>query len=134
MKIIRSKTPQLINPQMGISAIVYMFVELQIKARELKQRHIIIHSAYVDGNGKAVIISETKAVFKEATFVALFGDLTIDQFNEMEGDLLIQQIDYTNKYVWTGNEAQPEPVRYWDFEAADLEVIPLEEIPACFLN
>lgn len=132
--MIRSKEKQLINPQMGISEIVYLWVELLIKARTLKQRHVVVHAGYVGANGEKVVISETKAVFKEETFLALFGDLTLSQFEASQPELLIQQIDYTNKYVWTGQEAQPERVRYWDFTAEDLEVVPENEIPACLKN
>lgn len=121
--MIRSKQPQVINAMLGKSEIVYLEVAIHIIMSKIEQRHFIIYASYINEKGEHVVISESKAVFKESTFMALFGALTLQQMKDQEDQLLIDQIDYINTYEWTGTEAQPEPVRFWNFTKDDLEIV-----------
>lgn len=123
--MIRSKTPQLIDAQNEVSAIVYLDMTPSIHDRTngLRQFNITTYiEITIDGVSSLQGIKENLAVFKDATFFALWGDLTLIEFNEQIDVNLIAQIDYINSYTWDGTEAQ-KPVKFWSLEASDLEIV-----------
>jgi len=124
--MIKSTTPQLIDAQNQISEIVYFDMGPAIHDRKdgLRRFNITIYVEAVNEEGENYYkgIKEEMSVFKEATFMGLWGNLTLIEFEDQVDANLISQIDYINSYTWDGTEAQ-EPVRFWNLTASDLEVV-----------
>ena len=123
--MIKSKTPQLIDAQNQVSAIVYLDMSPAIHDRVngLRQFNITTYiEVTIDGVTSLQGIKENLAVFKDETFLAIWGDLTLIEFNDQIDANLIAQIVYINSYEWDGTEAQ-SPVRFWSLEATDLEIV-----------
>ena len=123
--MIKTKKVQLVNAQNGESAIVFFHCSHSAFDRVNNLRLFNIQTLIeVTENGQAGLkpIGESKAVYKEATFQALFGLKTVAEFEAELDALMIAQIDYINKYNWQGTEAQ-KPVKYWTLTAADLEIV-----------
>lgn len=123
--MIRSKTPQLIDAQNQTSAIVYLDMNPAVQDRVggIRKFNITTYiEITVDGVTTLRGIKENLAVFKETTFLSLWGDLTLIEFNDQMDANLITQIDYINSYDWDGTEAQ-QPVRFWNLTASDLEIV-----------
>jgi hypothetical protein len=57
------------------------------------------------------------------TFYSVIGNVTPEQYD----DVLIQQIDYVNKRVLTGNEIQKD-IYFWNLTELDLEKVTEQEI------
>lgn len=124
--MIKTKTPQVIDAQTGKTGIVFFSTSHEL-IDDLKGVRTYNIAKYIeverDGNMVLMPIGENKIVFKESTIQQLFGSMTLADFqNEKNKSLLIGQIDFINKYEWTGNEAMPE-IRYWDLTASDLEIV-----------
>lgn len=124
--MIRSKTPQLIDAQNQISAVVYLDMGPAIQDRKngFRKFNITTYISSVNQEGQTVLtgIKENVAVFTEATFMSLWGTNTLADFEANIDNFMIQQIDYINSYTWAGTEAQ-QPVRFWNLTAADLEIV-----------
>jgi len=124
--MIKSTTPQLIDAQNQISEIVYFDMGPAIHDRKngLRKFNITTYIEDTDENGDPYFkgIKEDMSIFKEATFLGLWGALTIAEFEAQVDANLISQIDYINSYTWDGTEAQ-EPIRFWNLTASDLEIV-----------
>lgn len=124
--MIKSTTPQLIDAQNQISEIVYFDMGPAIHDRKkgLRKFNITIYIEDTDVNGDTYYkgIKEEMSVFKEATFMGLWGNLTLIEFEAQVDANLISQIDYINSYTWDDTEAQA-PVRFWNLTASDLEIV-----------
>lgn len=124
--MIKSKEPQIIDAQNGISAVVFFEVTLERNDTLRGLRHFTI-TTYIEGtreNGEKFYhpINENVAIFKEETFKVLFGGLTLVEFDAQKNEIMKAQIEYANTHEWTGEEAQ-ERVGYWGLMAADLETV-----------
>jgi len=124
--MIKTTTPQLIDAQNQISEIVYFDMGPSIHDRKdgLRRFNITIYVEAVNEEGENYYkgIKEEMSVFKEATFMGLWGNLTLIEFEAQVDANLISQIDYINSYTWDGTEAQA-PVRFWNLTASDLEIV-----------
>jgi len=124
--MIKSTTPQLIDAQNQISEIVYFDMGPAIHDRKdgLRRFNITIYVEAVNEEGENYYkgIKEEMSVFKEATFMGLWGNLTLIEFEAQVDANLISQIDYINSYTWDSTEAQA-PVRFWNLTASDLEIV-----------
>ena len=69
------------------------------------------------------LINRRKAVYRMATFYAMIGNVTPDQYD----NVLIQQIEYVNSRPLTGNEIQKD-IYFWNLTAADLQDVTPQEI------
>jgi len=129
--MIKTKTPQIIDAQNGISKIVFFNVSHETVNNLLKTRAYNVVSSVeetikdLEGKDKVVLtaIKENKAIFKESTIQALYGGMTLADFQSNQDALLIAQIEFINSYVWTGDEAQKNPVKYWNLTSQDLEIV-----------
>ena len=124
--MIKTKEPQLIDAQNKVGAIVYLQVTHEFKSHQEQLRKFTITTLIeqVNKEGQTVLlpIKENIAIFKESTFIEQWGAFTLSDFNKKIDTFLIEQVEYINTYVWTGEESQ-EPVRFWDLKAEDLEII-----------
>lgn len=124
--MIKSTTPQLIDAQNQVSEIVYLEMGPAIQDRKngLRKFNITISIEDTDENGNTYYkgIKEDMSVFKESTFLGLWGTLTLAEFENQVDANLISQIDYINSYTWDGTEAQ-EPIRFWNLTSSDLEIV-----------
>jgi hypothetical protein len=68
-------------------------------------------------------IGKKQAIYKMNTFYSVIGNVTPEQYD----DVLIQQIDYVNKRVLTGNEIQKD-IYFWNLTELDLEKVTEQEI------
>jgi len=119
--MIRTKQPQLIDAQNGKSEIVYFDISHELKdiVKGLVTFNMV---SFIMVDGQLHAIKENKAVYKLSTFNALYGAMTLNDFNDQIDSLMIGQIDYINKYTWVGTEVQ-DPVRFWNLTANDLEIV-----------
>ena len=119
--MIRTKQPQIIDAQNGKSEIVYFDISHELKdiVKGLVTFNMV---SFIMVDGQLQAIKENKAVYKLSTFNALYGAMTLNDFNANIDALMIGQIDYINKYTWVGNEVQP-PVRFWNLTSEDLEIV-----------
>lgn len=123
-----TKEPQIIDAQNGATAKVYFKILNETKDHTNNTRVIIFATLVKDvvPSGEPVQYSQFGkdqfAVFKEATYMALFGDMKISEFEAVKYQLLIDQIGYINSYEWTGKEIQ-KPVRFWSLTSNDLELV-----------
>ena len=144
--MIRTTSAQITDAQNQISNIIYFDMGPAIHNREKSLRSFVITSYIVvdntsgsvdglkqinvsDGQGGSntiylKAIRENVAIFKEATFLTIWGNLTLTAFEAQVPSIMIQQISYINTYTWTGDEAQP-PVRFWNLASDDMEVVNL---------
>ncbi len=141
--MIRSKTPRVIDAQSGREEIIYLdnasvnrlkhkqVVEVTVVSGYKAKDTIVKRRVNIDGldqmvdfnvKGKFVPTSQKTGVFKTATFDVLFAGL--NQANEDQH--LIDQIDFVNKHVWPVGTAEESKIKFWDFTAADLEIVPVE--------
>ena len=124
--MIKTKTAQIIDAQNGNVAEVYFSVTQERKLYSTKTIEFTILSSVIatdqNGNSQLVGIKENKAVFKLSTFDALFGAMTINEYEATKDQILINQIDYINKHVWTGNEPMLKN-SYWNLVKTDLEIV-----------
>ena len=125
--MIKTKLPQIVDAQNGVSKVVYFKVshELVDNLSGTRMYNVVSYIEQVNEQGQSqlVAIKENKAIFKESTIQALYGAMTLIEFQASQDALLIAQIDYVNSYDWTGDEAQKEPVKYWALTANDLEIV-----------
>ncbi len=125
--MIRTTSPQLIDAQNQISAIVYFDMGPAHHDRKNGIRRFTITSFVEaqDENGDTVKvpIKENIAIYKEATFLSLWGTYTLADFEINVDQFMIDQIEYINSYTWDGTEAQ-DPVRFWNLASSDLEIVP----------
>ena len=119
--MIRTKQPQLIDAQNGKSEIVYFDISHELKdiVKGLVTFNMV---SFIMVDGQLQAIKENKAVYKLSTFDALYGAMSLNDFNNQIDSLMIGQIDYINKYTWVGTEVQ-DPVRFWNLTANDLEIV-----------
>jgi hypothetical protein len=126
--MIKTKTPQIIDAQNGLSTDVYFSVTSERKLFGNNTIEFTILSSIVvtDQEGKTSLrgIKENRAVFKLTTFNNLFGDMTALEFQNQLDTIMIQQIEYINNHTWTGNEPM-EKNSYWDLTSEDLEIFEL---------
>lgn len=124
--MIKSKEPQLIDAQNQISSTVFMDMGPAVHDRKngFRKFNITTYVEVQNEQGETVLhgIKENIAVFKESTFLSIWGGLTFAEFESQVDQFLIDQIDYINKYTWTGNEAQPM-VRFWNLTSEGLEIV-----------
>ena len=124
--MIKSKEPQLIDAQNQIESIVFMGMGPAIHDRKtgVRKFNITTYVEAINEQGETVLhgIKENMAIFKESTFISLWGHLTFSEFESQVDQFMIEQIDYINKYTWTGEEAQPK-VRFWNLTTEDMEII-----------
>ena len=125
--MIKTKTPQIVDAQNGVSQIVYFNISHELVDNLTKTRtyNVVTYIEQVNEQGQAqlVPIKENKATFKESTIQTLYGTLSLVEFQAIQDEALIAQIDYINSYTWTGTEAQQTPVKYWALTADDLEIV-----------
>ena len=124
--MIKTTTPQLIDAQNQISAIVYLDMGPAIHDRKNGFRRFTI-TTYIEttdneGNTNLTGIKENIAIFKESTFLELWGSNTLSDFEANVDSFMIDQIEYINSYEWDGTEAQ-SPVRFWNLTSTDLEIV-----------
>lgn len=142
--MIRTTEAQITDAQNQVSKIIYFEMGPAVHDRINGIRRFIITSLVEvdpqlqsvdncrqvdisDGNGGTTTvylqaIRENAAIFKEATFMSLWGAYTVAAFEANVDQFMIQQIDYINSYTWTGDEAQA-PVRFWSLTDQDLEIV-----------
>jgi len=124
--MIKSKTPQLIDAQNQINAIVFLDMGPAVQDRKngLRKFNITTYVEAQNESGETVLhgIKENVAVFKESTFQSIWGTYTIAEFEANVDQFMIDQIEYINSYDWQGNESQA-PVRFWNLTADDLEIV-----------
>jgi len=124
--MIRTKTAQVIDAQNGMSEIVYFSITSEKKNYNTNTIEFTILSSIIGtneaGQNGLFGFKENKAVFKLSTFNNLFGALSINDFEADKDQILIDQIDYINKHVWTGNEPMKKN-SYWSLEKTDLEIV-----------
>ena len=124
--MIKTKTAQIVDAQNVVSKVVFFDIshELVDNIKQTRTYNVVsLIEEVKEGNTILTPIKETKAIFKEATILNLFGTLTLADFKAQKDALLIGQIDYINSYQWTGTEAQDAPVRFWSLTSADLEIV-----------
>jgi len=125
--MIKTKSPQIVDAQNGVSQIVYFNISHELADNLAKTRtfNVVTYIEQTNEQGQTglVAIKESKAIFKESTIQALYGSMTLVEFQASQDELLIAQIDYINSYTWTGTEAQKVPVKYWSLTASDLEIV-----------
>jgi CYTH domain-containing protein len=124
--MIKTKTEQVIDAQNGFSSIVYLSITgvKKLYHNNTIEFTILTSVEAQDEEGKTglVGIKENVALFKLETFNGMYGGLTLNEFESEKYKLLIDQIDYINKYTWTGEELTPKN-RYWNLTKADLEIV-----------
>lgn len=124
--MIKTKQPQVIDAQNGMSAEVYFSIIHEEKDYSMNTVTFVILSSILVVNDENETrlqgVKKNKAVFRLSTFNNLFGSLTLQEYEDTKDQLLINQIDYINKHDWTGNEPMPRN-SYWNLTKDDLEII-----------
>ena len=105
--MIKSKNPVLIDSRTQEQAVIYFSCPIK-QEDDTQQLVSYLVSAFKLVDETFVEIARIPAVYKMATWLALFGDLTTNQMNAQKDDLMIQQIGL--------NSAQ-----YWGLTSEDLE-------------
>lgn len=129
--MIRTKQPKVINPQLGESAIIYFKTLVGISDYQNKTQHFNI-GMFVKKqiNGVDTFVSalpESMGTFNQSTFLSIFGDMTVTQFIDNLDSSLMAQIEYINNFQWSGEKTE-KIIRFWDLTAADLEIVPENEM------
>lgn len=118
---VKTKQAQLIDAQNGISEVVY-FKKLAMTVNDLEDTVSFVIGTFVKQGEEYHQVKATPCIFKQSTFEALFGEMTISQFNQSIPTIMIQQIDYVNKKTWDGTEIMPQ-IKFWSLSATDLEIV-----------
>lgn len=120
--MIQSIEPQVVDGQNKKSEIVYMTLFQGAPDYIKKTRLFTVLISLKQEDGSHLGIRENKAIFKEKTFMNLFGHLTMKEFSEQGDELMIAHIAFINTYNWTGLESQ-DKVRFWDLKASDMKKV-----------
>jgi len=125
--MIETKEPQLIDARSGQNEIVYFDIISEIRDNTNDTRVIVFQTKVKiaeatekDPAQFEVIGEDYYAVFKDSTYLALFGDMTLNEFEAAKPLTMISQIAYINTYDWKGDELS-SPVKFWNLTENDMK-------------
>ena len=120
--MVKTKTKQIVDAQNNIEEEVYFSILSEEKDYARNTVTFLIQSKIKVGDDEYRKIKNTRAIFRLSTFNNIFGELTLQEYEDTKDQLLINQIDYINKHTWTGNEPMPKN-SYWNLVKTDLEIV-----------
>ncbi len=121
--MIRTKTAQVIDARTNKSEVVYFHLMDEVKNEASQTVTFYIATSYLNAENQFQQFGEiSKATYAKSTFMTLFGEMSINEFEAAKDTLMIGQIDYINKYEPTGEEKFPFS-KFWALTAEDLEIV-----------
>lgn len=121
--MIKTKLPQEYDAQNKKTGIIFFRILTETQDHTNATRKIQFNT-FLETSPKVYtqIGPDYIAVFKEVTYLGLFGDKTVQQMETEKDQLFINNLAYLNTITWTGSEAQKDQYRFWDLTAEDFEI------------